>query len=302
MATLPNPNIISSTVQAASTVAGVSTLLGGVVGGSVGQALTNLGAASSLVAAGGKVVSGLLDPSSTRLGVAGLTEGGGTTASAQTSSPTVSVEDDWRVRISVGPNSKIFYLNDNPGILTPLLNTKGVIFPYTPQIQMNYQNTYANVPVTHSINSVQSYQNSDVSSISITATFTAQTAFEAQYVLAAVHFFKSASKMFFGGSDATAEASARVGSPPPILFLNGLGQHYFPNVPVILTGFTHSIPDDVDFIAAYEQNLTKQITQIPTVSTMALTLIPQYSRTTLRKFNLDDFARGNLIKEKGRFV
>lgn len=213
-----------------------------------------------------------------------------------------NIEEDWRVRISVGANSKIFYLNERPGILSPLVDTKGVVFPYTPQIQVNYQNNYANTQVTHSINSVQSYQSSDVSSISISATFTAQTATEAAYVLAAVHFFKSASKMFFGGSDDTEASRNRLGSPPPILFLNGMGQHYFPNVPCILTTFTHSIQDDVDFIQCFATSEPPEVAWVPTVSSISITLIPQYSRNIIRQFNLDDFARGGLIRTKGRFM
>lgn len=301
MAVLSNfTTVASETVLAASKVAGVTTILGDVVGGSVGSALTNLGAAASTVAAGASVISNLLDPSASRLSISGLTPGGGAASKTVTGTTAgIAVENDWRVRISVGPSSGIFYLNSNPGILAPLVNTKGVVFPYTPQIQVNYQNTYASVPVTHSINSIQFYQNSDVSNISLNATFTAQTAFEASYVLAAVHFFKSASKMFFGGSDDSEESKARLGSPPPILFLNGFGQHYFPNVPCVLTAFTHSMPDDVDFIEAFAGG---EITRVPTVSTVSLTLIPQYSRTTIRSFNLDEFARGGLIRDKGRFI
>ena len=231
-----------------------------------------------------------VDPSAIRQKTSGLSATDDTNAAIPT-----YPNNDWRIRISVGPKSKIFYLADNPGILAPLASTGGVIFPYTPQITVTYQNTYTPTAVTHSINSIQSYVNSDVSSITINGTFTAQNMADADYVLAVLHFFRSASKMFFGSSTSL----DRLGSPPPILFLNGFGQHYFPNVPTILTTFSHNMTDDVDFV---EAKYGSEITMVPTVSSISLTLIPQYSRTAIRSFDLDKFAAGDLIREKGRFI
>jgi hypothetical protein len=232
---------------------------------------------------------------SARLAAAKLTAGGASSAADITPRlPDVS-DGDWRLRLSVGPSSGIFYLNKSPGILAPLTETNGVVFPYVPQVTLSYVNTYAATTPVHSINSIQSYQSSDVSSIQITSEFTAQTTDEAGYVLAVIHFFKSASKMFFGGADA---GSSRAGSPPPILFLNGMGTHYFPNVPVILTSFSHTFTDSVDFVQALTPGNDGEpgaITMVPTVSSITLNLVPQYSRTIVRGFNLDDFARGNLV-------
>jgi hypothetical protein len=47
--------------------------------------------------------------------------------------------------------------------------------------------------------------------------------------------------MFFG-------QGANVGNPPPVLFLDGYGSHYFPHVPCVVTNFTHNLSNDVDYI------------------------------------------------------
>jgi hypothetical protein len=47
--------------------------------------------------------------------------------------------------------------------------------------------------------------------------------------------------MFFG-------QGANVGNPPPILFLDGYGSHYFPHVPCVITNFTHNLSNDVDYL------------------------------------------------------
>jgi hypothetical protein len=280
-----DPNITKNIANNAGTIGAVSTMIGGLTNN---KNLTKLGAVAGLVSAGANLA--------TRLATAGLKPGGGAAAMSTSTATdgTSQTADDWRVRLSVGANSGIFYKSSTPGILAPLAETNGVVFPYTPQITLSYQNNYQPMGVTHSINTVQGYQSSDVSSISIVGEFTAQNPQEADYVLAAIHFFKSASKMFFGDAD----DKNNVGAPPPLLFLNGFGQHYFPNVSCILQSFTHTMSDDVDFIyAGWEQR-----TRVPTRSTIQLTLAPQYSRTKTAGFNLDAFARGDLINGKGNFL
>ena len=215
-----NPNIAKDLAIVTGTVAGVATMVGGITNN---ELLSKVGAAAGFLSAGAGLAS--------RLSTAGLLPGGApaTNATATATNGASQTADDWRVRIGVGETSGIFYKNKNAGILAPLASTNGVVFPYTPAITLSYQNNYQPMGVTHSINTAQAYQNSDVASISITGEFTAQTPEEANYVLAVIHFFKSASKMYFGSAD----DANNVGAPPPILFLNGFGQNYFPNVTVL---------------------------------------------------------------------
>ena len=281
-----DPNITkraAAITGGAGKVAGVATLIGGITGN---KAAGKIAGAAALVSAGAGLIS--------RLGAAGLQPGGAVSVgTGGLTNGAAQTQDDWRVKIGIGENSGIFYKSSEPGILLPLVATNGVIFPYTPAITLTYQNNYSAMGVTHSINTPQAYQNSDVASITITGDFTANTPEEANYVLAVIHFFKSASKMFFGESD-----TGNAGAPPPLLFLNGFGQHYFPNVSCILQSFTHTMTDDVDFIyAGYDQR-----TRVPTRSSIQLTLVPQYSRTKTAQFNLDQFARGELINGKGNFL
>jgi hypothetical protein len=53
--------------------------------------------------------------------------------------------------------------------------------------------------------------------------------------------------MFYG-------QDAQRGSPPPLLFLTGLGQYQFNNHPCLLTEFTYNLPEDVDYIRAGSNN------------------------------------------------
>jgi len=156
---------------------------------------------------------------------------------------------DWRVRVSLAPFST--YLYNAPeaerGILAPLTATHGVIFPYTPKIDVSYKATYSNTDLTHSNYTNYFYQSSAVGPVRISGTFTAQDTVEAQYLLAVIHFFRSASKMFYG-------QDAERGAPPPLLFISGLGEYQFNNHPCVLTSFEYSLPADVDYIRAGSPN------------------------------------------------
>ena len=208
-----------------------------------------------------------------------------------------------RVRLSLGARAGILYQSNNPGdILSPLISTNGVIFPYTPKIDTVFQSQYQEMELTHTNYSFHAYQRSSISSITINADFTAQTPEEARYVMAVIHFFRSVTKMFMGPD------SNLAGNPPPMLFLNGYGEHYFPNVPCVVTQFSHSLPDDVDYISApiskdvgnsetFARGGSVFATRIPTVSSLQIVLQPVYSRKKVGEFSLEKFARGEYLNE-----
>lgn len=269
------------------------------------------------------------DPAGIRLSASRLSAGG-MPNNTKTVAPAkfAGTATDWRVKVALAKNADYFYKANNPGILAPLRNTDGVIFPYTPQISMAYTARYGVQQLTHSNYSSHTYEGSEVAAISITGDFTAQNGAEAAYVLACLHFFKSATKMWFG-------QGTNVGSPPPLLFLTGYGDNYFPNVPCVLTSMQHTMPADVDYIQANVSSLSQSgraaaplnaahiesaaaasthgqsssskntTTMIPTSSQIQITLQPVYSRKNIKdNFNLTDFANGSLLgtDKSGGFI
>jgi len=155
----------------------------------------------------------------------------------------VASNTDWRLRISLAKDAGYLYNDPTPGILQPLKPTNGVIFPYTPKIDMGYKANYSSYDLTHSNYRGYFYQNSSISDIDITGHFTAQNTAQANYLLAVIHFFRSATKMFYG-------QDAQRGAPPPLVFMSGLGQYQFNNHPCVITEFTYNLPEDVDYIRA----------------------------------------------------
>ena len=215
---------------------------------------------------------------------------------------------DWRVRLSTAPNANYLYRDDENTLLAPLRDTNGCVWPYTPEITMSYSAAYAKDTPTHSNYPIHTYQNSEVSTIGITGDFTAQTPREAKYLLACMMFLRASTKMFWG-------QDAEAGMPPPVLYLNGYGAHFFPNVPVVVTNYTANLPGEVDYIEAFieearlsatsnlfdKNKIGKLLTRIPASVTMSVSVEPVYSRLKVaEEFNFKDFARGNLIAGRGR--
>jgi hypothetical protein len=156
--------------------------------------------------------------------------------------------NDWRVRLVLAQDSDYLYnAKPDPGILKPLFNSNGVIFPYTPEISTAYTANYEKYDLTHSNYRGYFYKNSAVNDINISATFTAQDTQEAEYLLAVIHFFRSVTKMFYG-------KDAQRGAPPPLVYLVGYGDFQFNGHPCLISNFNYNLPRDVDYIRANNPN------------------------------------------------
>jgi hypothetical protein len=171
---------------------------------------------------------------------------------------------DWRVRLSLAAGANYLYSSPDPGILAPLAQTGGVIFPYLPKIDTTYTANYETSSLTHSNHTNYFYKSSSVGAVGLTATFTAQDTTEANYLLAVIHFFRSVTKMFYG-------QDAQRGAPPPLVYLTGLGAYQFSAHPCLVQSFSYSLPNDVDYIRAGSTNvngtnlLTRRVRQnLPT--------------------------------------
>jgi hypothetical protein len=247
-------------------------------------------------------------------------------ATAIESSEGFNAAADWRVRMSLGETANYLYKSPGtPGILLPLRATDGVIFPYTPVINVTYAATYDSITPTHSNYKLHHYQSSSVDNFTITAEFTAQDTFEANYVLACIHFFKSMTKMFYGQDE-----NPKIGTPPPLAFLHGMGAFQFNKHPLVISNFAYALPKDVDYIratntetdsdgagvqliggqlepggvrpiATFVDTGDQAITYVPTKITLTITCFPVVSRNDIsNEFSLRDYASGKLLRGSQR--
>lgn len=210
------------------------------------------------------------------------------------------VKNDWRVRLSIPP---IEPFSSSP-VFAPLRTLGHMVFPYTPTIQLSSTANYNEVPVTHQNYQFTAYENSRADNITISAPFNVEDGAQAKYWIAALHYFRSVTKMF-SGEDKDA------GNPPVIVKLNGYGEHVFNNVPVVVKSFMFDLPQDADYIPADDSLLGGvpgigvlfgggiKASRVPTKSTLNVTLQPIYSRTAARYFSLTKFVNGDYVSSGG---
>jgi len=151
--------------------------------------------------------------------------------------------EDWRVKLVLAPEADYLYRAEEPGILAPLAQTDGVIFPYLPAINITYAANYEETNPTHTNYGIYHYRNSKIDSVNLTCDFTAQDTAEANYLLAVIHFFRSVTKMFYGQ-----DQFPKAGTPPPLVYIYGLGEYQFDAHPLAVRTFTYNLPNNVDYV------------------------------------------------------
>lgn len=249
----------------------------------------------------------LLDPRQIRTQIAGLLPGGISSLFNKSVAPGVSLVNgssgnpvnlynrDWRVKIGLPSTSGLFYNDPDNQLLAILKRTNGVVFPYTPSITVTHNARYQEQALTHSNYKNYFYEGSDVAAITITGDFAVQNVDDGLYLLAAIYYFRSCTKMFFGADDDLA------GNPPPIVFLDGYGDFYFPHVSCVITSFQHTMPADVDYLEV--PYVISQTVRLPTTSQITITVQPVYSRQNVHNnMSLTTFSKGKLLKNNGGFL
>lgn len=239
--------------------------------------------------------------------------------------------NDRRARLSPKPLAftQVLGPKERQNILFPLYHTNGLMFPYTPNITESTSVNYEMTELTHSNQPIASFKNGGPKELQVTGMFTAQNDEEAQYCFAAIHYIRTVTKMFFGVGGQAAE---KRGTPPPILMFNAYGTGMFHNLPVIVTSAAIEYPMDVDYVevnvnttylattsasvqtqgqpnnSATSESRTNAVVipgrkevsaWVPSKFNIALTLNVQNTPNRLKKFDLDEFRQGALIKNGG---
>jgi hypothetical protein len=201
---------------------------------------------------------------------------------------------DWRVKISL-PNTPEFL---NSSMFAPLkYSGNAMVFPTTPQINISHTANYNSLSPTHTNYPFLQYQNSSVDDIGITGEFPVENESDGRYWIAAVHFLRSVTKMFYG-------SSTNLGAPPPIVYLSGYGDFIFNKVPCVVKLFTMDLRNDVDYIKVpinggfSSDNNSSSYSYVPVLSNLNITVQPIYSRDDVSQFNLDEFAKGGYIGQQ----
>lgn len=241
---------------------------------------------------------------------------------------------DRRVRLRPKPAAENYVYGDfgdrsNPTLLSFLRPTNGMVWTITPTISEQRSVNYETESPVHTNSSYNNYKNTSNTAFTISGEFYANTATEAMYLLACMHFIRSVSLMDFGRQAAVSQNPdlAVVGAPPPILLLSGYGRYMYNDIPVILKSYNFVYSNDVDYIqvplnsSSDTFNISDKDTrlffeQLRSTGFMSQedeVWVPQKISITIqleeqptpdfmtKKFNLNAFKRGDLLR-KGGFI
>jgi len=169
-----------------------------------------------------------------------------------------SAAGDWRIKIS-----SMF------GTIT---------FPTTPSFALSTKANYNPQELVHTNFPHPVYKNSTSDDISISGEFPVETEIDAANWLRTISLGRALTKMFYAGS----------GNPPPICTLSGYGT-VLKNIPVVIKSFQVDLKDDVHYIQSGGAS-------VPRLSTIQITCMPVYSKSSQRGFDLAAYANngGNI--------
>lgn len=116
-------------------------------------------------------------------------------------------------------------------------------FPYTPQIEYNADVKYETYSTTHTNYQLYGYTRSENPQINLNCKFSAHTTEHFKLSEYAIRFLRTYTKMNYGRRD------PERGQTPRILRFFAHGSKIFNNVPVVISKFNVTFPEDVDYVA-----------------------------------------------------
>ena len=202
---------------------------------------------------------------------------------------------DLRARLRAKPNSRAYKLLYG-GPWEDLQEYGGMIWPYTPTITYTQDVTYESMGSVHTNQEMLAYTRTPATKLTVAGSFSSQTQREARYNLACIHFLRLVTKMSFGAS-----VNPQPGTPPPVLFFDAHGGGMFKSLPVVVTNFSVTLPNEPDYvtvpnaIAQTSNSANPKTTRVPAVFDISVSLTVQHTPRALREWNIDTFRRGGYI-------
>ena len=124
----------------------------------------------------------------------------------------------------------------------PIGNLTKLEFPFTPQIEYSQDVKYDAFTLTHTNYQPYAYTRSENPSISMACKFSAHTVEHFQMSERAIRFLRTYTKMNYGRKDPDR------GLPPRILRFFAYGNNLFNDVPVVISKFSMTFPEDIDYV------------------------------------------------------
>jgi hypothetical protein len=191
-------------------------------------------------------------------------------------------------------------------------------FQYTPQIEYSNDVKYDAYSLTHTNYQPYAYSRTENPTIGLTCKFSAHTKEHFDHCEYAIRFLRTYTKMNYGRTD------NQRGQSPRILRFFAYGSPIFNKVPVVISKFSMTFPDDIDYVKGVfspdnklvdtTRDVKNPTTSVPAVGadgvptmtknnefylpvffTINIGLLMQPNiYKTVNEFNLEDFSKGAL--------
>lgn len=125
----------------------------------------------------------------------------------------------------------------------PVGNLLKLEFPYTPQIEYGVDVKYDSFNLTHTNYQPYAYTRTENPSLSMSCKFSAHTTDHFNQSVNAIRFLRTYTKMNYGRQDPDR------GLPPRILRFFAYGPQLFNDVPVVISKFNITFPEDIDYVS-----------------------------------------------------
>ena len=210
-----------------------------------------------------------------------------------------SAQTDTRIRLRClrgeAIQNQVYGPKEDTNIMSILHDTDGMLFPYTPTVNVGQTTNYQNMSLIHTNGEIHSYSNTPSVTINVTGQFTVQNQREGRYLLACLHLLRTVSKMYFGEKD---KANGRAGLPPPMMVFTGYGNYMFNDLPVLVRGHSYTLDDAADTVVI---ETAGGVARLPSKMSVSIDLVVQQTPQRQRKvFSLDDFRTGALMRGSGK--
>jgi hypothetical protein len=96
--------------------------------------------------------------------------------------------------------------------------------------------------------------------------------------------------MFTGNDNIT--GSNLAGAPPLVVSIYGMGFGGLDTLPCVVTKVTDSYPDNIDYISIPISSLNNEITKVPVLTTLTVSITPMFSRDFASSFSTLKFSNG----------
>lgn len=116
-------------------------------------------------------------------------------------------------------------------------------FQFTPQLEYSHDVKYDSYALTHSNYQQYAFSRSENPTISLNCKFSAHTTDHFAHSEKAIRFLRTYTKMNYGRND------PERGQPPRILRLFAYGNQMFNDVPVVISKFNMTFPEDIDYVS-----------------------------------------------------